>query len=519
MPRKNSYITATDQFCGAGGSTTGAKKAGVEVKMALNHWKLAIETHNTNHSDTDHDCTDVQACDPWRYPSTDILITSPECTNHSLAKGNKRRNRNQMKIFDNTPINPEHERSRATMWDVPRFAEFHDYNNIIVENVVDARYWQLWDPWLATMHKLGYDHKCCYLNSRFFHPCPQSRDRMYVVFWKKGNPAPDLEYRPKAPCAKCGEVEAYQSWKRSDKKWGKYNQQYIYRCSKCNDEVVPYFYCAMNVIDWSVPIVRIGDRPRPLAEKTMARIRYGIEKYAGRQLVITTRFSSGIDCRVKPADEYTIPTQTGDHGSHNFLFPPHIGNAAYHHNAKTVDSTMNTQTTRQDAYLVAPPSSIVELRGTSKARFADQAAATFTAGGINHGLLMSGHYPGWVRTMDKPCGTFTTATPQALLTHEALNSFLTYYYGSNQASPMDGPIHTVTTVDRASLVTPAIKPEDCYYRCLKAHEVQRAMAFTDDYEVLGNAKQKVKQLGNAVTPPVMEWLVQRVVDSLTKTKK
>lgn len=50
MPRKNTYITATDQFCGAGGSTSGAKAAGVEVKMALNHWKLAIETHNTNRS-------------------------------------------------------------------------------------------------------------------------------------------------------------------------------------------------------------------------------------------------------------------------------------------------------------------------------------------------------------------------------------------------------------------------------------------------------------------------------------
>jgi hypothetical protein len=27
MPKKNSYITITDQFCGAGGSSQGAKKA------------------------------------------------------------------------------------------------------------------------------------------------------------------------------------------------------------------------------------------------------------------------------------------------------------------------------------------------------------------------------------------------------------------------------------------------------------------------------------------------------------
>jgi len=515
MPRKKSYITATDQFCGAGGSTSGAKEAGVEVQMALNHWQLAIKTHNTNHPDTDHDCTDVQACDPRRYPSTDILITSPECTNHSLAKGGIRKNRGQQKLWNNEPLKPEEERSRATMWDVPRFAEFHDYNIVIVENVVDARYWRMWDAWLMAMHSLGYQHKCCYLNSMFFHPCPQSRDRMYVVFWKKGNKAPDLEYRPKAPCSECGEVETYQSWKRSDKKWGKYRQQYVYRCSSCNEEVIPYYYCALNVIDWSVPIVRIGDRPRPLAVKTMERIQYGLDKYAGRQLVITTGYSSGIGCRVKPSDENPLPTQPGD-SRHHLLSPPILGNTAYGHNSKSGDRPINTQTTRQDAYLLAPPSSIVELRGTSKARSSDQPAATFTAGGINHGLLMSGHYPGWVRMLDRECGTFTTATPQALLTHDSLRSFLTYYYGgSNMASGMDEAVHTVTTVDRAGIVTPAIKPEDCYYRCLKAHEVQRAMSFADKYIVLGNAKEKVKQLGNAVTPPVMKWLVKQCVNSLS----
>ncbi len=52
MPRKKSYLTATDCFCGAGGSSQGAKRAGVEVKMALNHWKLAIETHSTNFPET-----------------------------------------------------------------------------------------------------------------------------------------------------------------------------------------------------------------------------------------------------------------------------------------------------------------------------------------------------------------------------------------------------------------------------------------------------------------------------------
>lgn len=74
-----SYVTVTDQFCGAGGSSLGASHAGAEIRLALNHWKLAVETHNTNFPNTDHDCTDVSACDPRRYRPTTILITSPEC--------------------------------------------------------------------------------------------------------------------------------------------------------------------------------------------------------------------------------------------------------------------------------------------------------------------------------------------------------------------------------------------------------------------------------------------------------
>src|SRR5690606_35074931 len=135
---KSSHITVTDQFCGAGGSSQGVRNwatkyhGGIEVKLALNHWKLAIETHNTNFPDTLHDCTDISACDPRRYPSTDILITSPECTNHSLAKGQKSVKK-QLDLFNNGKSDPAAERSRATMWDVCRFAEYHGYNAIIVE--------------------------------------------------------------------------------------------------------------------------------------------------------------------------------------------------------------------------------------------------------------------------------------------------------------------------------------------------------------------------------------------------
>ena len=199
--RTSSDITVTDQFCGAGGSSQGATAAGARVVLAMNHWKLAVETHNTNFPDVLHDCVDISACDPRRYPRTTILIASPECTNHSIAKGQKRKQQAQPSLWEPYPkLDPAAERSRATMFDIPRFAEYHQYECIIVENVVEARDWLLFDEWLLMMQKLGYTWETVYFNSMFAHPTPQSRDRMYVVFWKKGNTAPNLRFTPTAWC-------------------------------------------------------------------------------------------------------------------------------------------------------------------------------------------------------------------------------------------------------------------------------------------------------------------------------
>ncbi len=116
--KKRSFPTVTDQFCGAGGSSLGAKKAHLDLKIvvALNHWRRALETHESNFPEAIHDCTDISACDPRRYPPTDILITAPECTNHSLAKG-KKQVKATLDMFEKGVLDPAAERSRATMWD------------------------------------------------------------------------------------------------------------------------------------------------------------------------------------------------------------------------------------------------------------------------------------------------------------------------------------------------------------------------------------------------------------------
>lgn len=253
-------ITITDMFCGAGGSSTGLLEIpGVRVRTAMNHWDRAIETHNTNHPETDHVCADIQVTDPRYIASSDVLWASPECTNHSVAKGRKRIT-NQPDLFGESIADEAAEKSRATMWDVPRFAEQHKYKIIMTENVVDAAKWVMFDAWLHAMDLLGYDHHVVYLNSMHAQlgglPAPQSRDRMYVVFWLKGNKKPDFDQlRPQAYCPTCDKiVRAVQHFKNG-KEWGRYRAQYVYRCpsTSCRNQIIePGWLPAAAAIDWSI---------------------------------------------------------------------------------------------------------------------------------------------------------------------------------------------------------------------------------------------------------------------------
>lgn len=555
----HSIITVTDQFCGAGGSSLGASLAGAEIKLALNHWKLAVETHNSNFPNTDHDCTDISAVDPRRYPATDILITSPECTNHSLAKGKIRKWQQQLDMFGKLDVDPGDERSRATMWDVCRFAEAHHYKIIIVENVVEARHWAPFPAWLHAMELLGYKHQLVYLNSMFAHPTPQSRDRMYIVFWSKTLRTPNLDIRPIAHCARCGQnVASVQSWKNPLKKWGKYGAQYRYCCPQCAEIVTPYYYAALNAIDWSLPAPRIGDRSRPLKEKTLKRIQIGLEKF-GRQPIMmdyvhTSRndrhqdmvwtvdrpqrtqlgihthalvqppmlinfVQSGSDGSRASSVEGAWPTQVGN-VHHALVTPPFTIDLAYTHSdgahAKTIDDTTLTQTSRQTQGLVVPP------------------------------FLVSTNYFRDSYPVDKPYPTQTSGNQYGVV----YPPFLTSYYQNGTAHDVSEPVPTQDTRDRHALVvppfimgihkdvsyrqlsdalqtvvgagnhhflaqpgeTPAV--EDCGFRMLQPHEVGAAMAFPSEYIVLGTQRQKVKQYGNAVTPPTMELLIRRCLEVL-----
>jgi DNA (cytosine-5)-methyltransferase 1 len=558
MTRKKSYITVTDMFCGCGGSTQGAALAGAEVTMAANHWQLAIESHNTNFPETAHDCADVSQVVPRRWPSTDVLWASPECTNHSNAKGKRRRGAQMSLLGGEDPLDPAAVRSRATMWDVPRFAEYHDYRVIVVENVVEARKWRLWPGWLKTMQCLNYEFRVLYLNSMFFG-VPQSRDRLYAVFWKKGHSAPDLEFRPRAFCEKCDEeVTAVQSWKRPDYPWGRYDagdqrRQYVYRCPWCTEVVHPYVSPALVAIDWTDPGIRIGDREelgmQPLKDKTLERIQQGIDKFGDQYLVLETAYGHARNVRARPVDR---PMMTQTSRQTLALTMPFLTSVNYFRPNNSVDKPLPTQTSGNQHAITIPPSAVIVLRNGADGQSPVEPLTTITAGGINHGLalppsslvvirqngrphsvdgpmptlvasgvpigmvrlpwLVLNYSPGYARSIVDTLGSITATDHHSLVQNVP---FLMSYYKSSNPRTVDEPVATITPVDRHALVQPQeLDIEDCYFRMLKPEEIQRGMAFSDDYVVLGTKREKVKQCGNAVTPPVAEWLFERILQAL-----
>jgi DNA (cytosine-5)-methyltransferase 1 len=120
-------------------------------------------------------------------------------------------------------------------------------------------------------------------------------------------------------------------------------------------------------------------------------------------------------------------------------------------------------------------------------------------------------------SVNDPTFVQTTRATQSIISTKSFQAFLSYYYsGSNQASDIKEPTRTFSSRDRVSLVIRGERPriEDCYYRMLLALEVKLGMAFRPNYIVLGNSREQVKQLGNAVTPPAMEFLVERCIETL-----
>lgn len=308
-------------------------------------------------------------------------------------------------------------------------------------------------------------------------------------------------------------MESIQSWRNPRKKFGKYKQQYDYRCVQCGAIVEPYYYAAFNIIDWSIPSVRIGDRSKPLSPNTIERIKYGLQKQKNSSFIIYTDHSSNLERSSGIQDKmFTQATRQ---------VAALVTKGSYGGDIVPLSSTQFTMTTQNNFGVVGMPAIIDEQNKNGKSRSFNEFVSTVLAGGNHHGIvgipfMVENKGKSKSREIDQAMSTLTTKVSHGILSTEAVNAFFSYYYGKAQSSGMGDPVGTMSTRDRVALVLSYpenVKLEDCTYRMIQPHEVQRAMAFDEDYIVLGSGKDKVRQLGNAVTPPAMEWLLEKGIET------
>jgi DNA (cytosine-5)-methyltransferase 1 len=520
----------TDIFCGAGGSSIGLVAAGLELKLAANHWDRAIATHAENFPAADHLVADVSNYDMRRLPRTQVLWASPECTWHSPAGGRKQATkiRAQLDLFDEYVPTDAGIRSRATAFDVIRAAEVHRYKVIIVENVVEFAAWEMFDWWLAGLRNLGYTCQLISVSSAHVGgvsnaPAPQWRDRLYVYCTAEGVPVPDVSPRPIAWCPTCDQtVAAVQSWRNPNRrKVGKYRQQYDYRCpnSGCRYSVIePYVRPAASIIDWTDLGARIGDRTRPLAAATMRRIQAGIDLFA-EPTMVTVNHGADDTGRAYPAAAGPFPSRTTKTGD-GLACPPLMvpAGGGWNDTATSVDNPLRTRTTRDIEGVFTPEPFITMLRNHAEATGIDEPLATM-ATARHHGVtvppgaFIQKHHGG----LDyRAIGHMTkdVADPFPGVVARA-NLSLVIPYRKAKTKTTDEPLLTQATVESAGLASPAIDINDCHFRMVKPRESARSQRFPDSYRITGNQGEQQMQAGNAVSSNVSQWLGGITVEVLS----
>ena len=535
-------IEFVDLFCGAGGSSTGLVLAGYRLLLGVNHWEIAVATHAENHPGADHWCEDIDRTDMRRLPRrAKVLWGSTICTESTPAGGNpgRRSNRSdgQLAIEELGHVEqPGFERTRATFWDVLRAVEVrahaHDpFLAVVVENVPDVAWrWELLDLWCLAMMRFGYRMQILSASSAHLgdhegnDPAPQWRNRAYFVFTLEHLAQPDLAPRPPAWCPVCEtDVEAVQHFKPGakrilDRPIGKYREQYMYICPRQHAQVEPYVRPAASVIDWTDLGTRIGDRPRPLAAATMARIRAGLAKYPAGRTVVTVNHD-GHDGRAIPADTNPLPTRSTKIGE-GILVP---SGGTWNETATCTAAPMRTRMANPKGYealVTTPGAVVVEFRRNGTAEPATAPLATVTAGGNHHGLVVPEgaiyvkNYGGGARPedmskpVDQPFGTVTTSDHHALVVP----------YRNAAPRPVDQPLHTLATRDSAGLLAPTgpapAEVDDCTFRMLTPREQLGAQAFPHDYRVHGNKGQQTAQAGNAVSVNAARFIGNRLAPVL-----
>lgn len=164
--------TFVDLFCGAGFGARGAVQGGGIPLLGLDAWDLATQTYKANFPNADIMTDRIENVSPSKLGAKyrpDVLLTSPECTSHSIARGAK----------------PGLEKSRETAIGIVPWVKAMQPRWVIVENVNRMKKWDRHDELVQSIEGQGYTVSDLFLNSADFGSA-QARKRMFLVCDRQG---------------------------------------------------------------------------------------------------------------------------------------------------------------------------------------------------------------------------------------------------------------------------------------------------------------------------------------------
>lgn len=265
-----------DSFAGGGGTSEGHVAAlGFDPTIAINHDRFALAMHRINHPDTEHlveDVVTVDAISMCAGRPVGMLWMSPDCKDHSKAKGGKPRDKN----------------IRGLAWAcfgwVKALREWQRPRIVFLENVEE---FQDWSP-------LGSDNKRCPIQKGVtFKSFVSSWEALgYVVEWRerrawragKKMQAATIRKRLYMIMRRDGEPIVWPEPTRG-------NPNETEDAAKIASGLLTPWKTAADCIDWSRPCPSIFDTSaeikakfgiraiRPLVDNTMARVAKGTHRY------------------------------------------------------------------------------------------------------------------------------------------------------------------------------------------------------------------------------------------------
>lgn len=162
-------LKALDLFCGGGGSSLGAEAAGVEIICGVDAWDIASKTYQSNFpraaarnliltEDTTPADLDID------FDGVNLILASPECTNHTCAKG----------------AAPRDEDSKRTARYILNFARDLTPRWIALENVIQMRKWEGFAPLISELESFGYNIRQQVIDAATLG-VPQTRRRLFLL--------------------------------------------------------------------------------------------------------------------------------------------------------------------------------------------------------------------------------------------------------------------------------------------------------------------------------------------------